>query len=667
MNEKTEWFCMIDDKQEGPFSAEDVHAMIKKGELTGPTLVWKKGWPHWRPVNKVRKLRACIVVLPPPLPKIAQKTRRFWKPLTVTFFLFLGFGLASIILLLAKSTDFDIGNIIYSGMLSIIPNESEMSVDRPTPLPSDKAVGDMVEISGAKNNKKLTIAEISKLSSSVVLLNIYNKTKELIASGSGFIASNDGIIVTNYHVIKGAYSVDVICDDDTIYKVDGVLGYDIKKDIAILKTSAIIGMNPQFLGSSDNLKSGDEIVAIGSPEGLKNTVSSGIISALRNDGDRELIQISAPISPGSSGGVLLNMFGEAIGVTCSYIEEGQNLNFAIPINDIKKVLANPVEQKTFFELKEETYKRGNTIGNYANRMMSGSAAFNGEWIFYSGKEGIGADDRRPLSRVNAQLFTGSDKDWEVLDEFPSDARSINVIDEWIYYTALERVMKIKTDGTNGGLVYSGDYQILDSLLVTTEGVVYSTMNNDWSFSIFSNSIDFDNEIKVFHSPEGCTIVGVLDDWIYFRQYIPNSGDTYFRVRTDGTALENFPFDKAGRCLNITDEGIFYIKDYSDSTSAIYKMNVDESISEPIVTDSAFTINVCDGWIYYCNMDDGFKVYKVRTDGSSKMKVSDVGAGSIVKVGNWLLCESFDNSISIAKNLIRLSAGDTKGILWIQDK
>jgi S1-C subfamily serine protease len=177
----------------------------------------------------------------------------------------------------------------------------------------------------------LTVTEIAKKVESVVYIEVaFSDGKG--ASGSGFLISTDGRIVTNYHVIDGAASGKVVLNDGTTFTDIKVLGWDKEGDLAIIKVPGS-GLPTVTTGNSDAAQIGEEVVAIGSPLGLQNTVSTGIISA-RRDG---YLQTTAPISHGSSGGALFNMMGEVIGITSAGMEEGANLGFAIPINEVKSL------------------------------------------------------------------------------------------------------------------------------------------------------------------------------------------------------------------------------------------------------------------------------------------------------------------------------------------
>ncbi len=169
----------------------------------------------------------------------------------------------------------------------------------------------------------------------VCYIEVNDSNNKPFATGSGFVINKTGTIVTNYHVIDGAYSATVKFTNGSKYPVSSVLAYDKNRDIAILKITGS-NLTSVTLGDSSLIKTGQKILTIGSPEGLENTISDGLISNKeRTIEGQKYIQISAPISHGSSGGVLLNYKGEVIGITCAYYSGGQNLNLAIPINDLK--------------------------------------------------------------------------------------------------------------------------------------------------------------------------------------------------------------------------------------------------------------------------------------------------------------------------------------------
>ena len=168
-----------------------------------------------------------------------------------------------------------------------------------------------------------------------------------LSQGSGFLVSKDGKVVTNAHVIQGAASAVAKFPDGASFEIEGLLGADTSIDIAVLKLRAPGKEFPSLrFADVDQVAIGQHVVAIGSPMSLENTVSDGIVSALRSardldpklSADLRVFQTTAPVSPGSSGGALLNMQGEVIGITSFGIVTGQNLNFVIPISYAKPLL-----------------------------------------------------------------------------------------------------------------------------------------------------------------------------------------------------------------------------------------------------------------------------------------------------------------------------------------
>ena len=156
--------------------------------------------------------------------------------------------------------------------------------------------------------------------------------------GTGFLIAKNGTLVTNFHVIKEAEEISVTLESGEIYKAAYLIRTDEEKDFAILRIEAA---DVPFvdLGNSDGSRVGEEVMTIGTPQGLEQTVSTGIVSGRRiMPAGYALLQTTAPISHGSSGGPLLNRDGKTIGIITAFIAEGQNLNFAVPINYVRGVV-----------------------------------------------------------------------------------------------------------------------------------------------------------------------------------------------------------------------------------------------------------------------------------------------------------------------------------------
>jgi tetratricopeptide (TPR) repeat protein len=169
-----------------------------------------------------------------------------------------------------------------------------------------------------------------KVDNSVVVVIAYDNLGNVF-QGSGVVI-NDGMIVTNHHVCKDATRIEVKHYSKEIKNVQ-VHKYDELKDILFLKTDDRT-LTPIAYGNSGNLKAGQRIYAVGSPEGYENSISEGIVSGFRTDENNvKLVQMTCPITDGSSGGAVLNSKGELIGLSVSGQHEGA-LYFAIPVNDI---------------------------------------------------------------------------------------------------------------------------------------------------------------------------------------------------------------------------------------------------------------------------------------------------------------------------------------------
>jgi serine protease Do len=162
--------------------------------------------------------------------------------------------------------------------------------------------------------------------------------------GTGFVIRPDGWIATNLHVIIGGGHVKVTLRDlrgDRDLEVVDVIAASPEHDLAIVRVEAH-GLPAVALGNSDAMRPGDTVVAIGNPFGLEDTVSNGLVSARRKvDDDTEVLQISAPIAPGSSGGPIFNEHGEVIGVATAVLEQGQNLNFGMPARYLVPMMKDP--------------------------------------------------------------------------------------------------------------------------------------------------------------------------------------------------------------------------------------------------------------------------------------------------------------------------------------
>lgn len=178
---------------------------------------------------------------------------------------------------------------------------------------------------------------IERAADSVFMLEVYSYNNRMLATGSGFVAFDSSLLITNYHVIEGGAYIVAISDDQDRYLVSGICGYDKSRDIAILHFDQGTNVTPLPLDTDGNLKRAQTVVAIGSPAGLRNTISIGNISGFYQNSGKDWIQFTAPISSGSSGGALFNDEGEIIGITTATYASAQNVNMAVRVEEVIKL------------------------------------------------------------------------------------------------------------------------------------------------------------------------------------------------------------------------------------------------------------------------------------------------------------------------------------------
>ena len=183
--------------------------------------------------------------------------------------------------------------------------------------------------------REKSFEELAQLASSIVMIAVHDKKGDVAGTGSGIMIGKAGYIITNFHVIKGGAFFSVrIEDDENIYTTDEVIKYHSSFDLAVIRINHHLRPLPVYNGH-EKLVRGQKVVAIGSPLGMFNSVSDGIISGFRNIKNINMIQFTAPTSPGSSGGAILNMQGEVIGISTAGLDNGQNINLAVPYDTIR--------------------------------------------------------------------------------------------------------------------------------------------------------------------------------------------------------------------------------------------------------------------------------------------------------------------------------------------
>lgn len=201
---------------------------------------------------------------------------------------------------------------------------------------------------------------------SVVVVLINDKNGQPVSLGSGFVIRN-GIVATNLHVIEdGVSGVVKMIGADRQYPIEGILATSDKYDLALLSIPDLRA--PTLMLSDRNVLVGDTIYAIGNPRGLEGTFSEGIVSSIRKLDEDELIQITAPISPGSSGGPVVNIDCDIIGVATATIMEGQNLNFAVPARYLEQLLET---ERKLAPLSSAKKQKGSYTNAFGDKSING--------------------------------------------------------------------------------------------------------------------------------------------------------------------------------------------------------------------------------------------------------------------------------------------------------
>ena len=230
-----------------------------------------------------------------------------------------------------------------------LPSASALLIESSSagPAPSASPSAGAAPIAPAPSQGNATAAELfKKLAPAVVTLRI--KGQGGGGGGTGFLIDRDGTVVTNYHVIEDARECTIKTFNGALYEEVWVLAEDPAADLALLKIDlskpkegAAGEFTPLVLGDSDKVEVGEPVFVIGNPLGLEHTLTTGIVSARRLYENKRWIQMSAPISPGNSGGPVFDGKGTTIGVATAAIQaygHAQNLNLAVPIDQVRAVI-----------------------------------------------------------------------------------------------------------------------------------------------------------------------------------------------------------------------------------------------------------------------------------------------------------------------------------------
>ncbi len=329
------WFYKFGSQIQGPVSLDELQQLYARGAIGPDTLLRRSGQWQWVAVQSLAELapqstppRPHKPASPParrtsvaPAPQVVAPTPRLSirRSSPVAIIVLASGGVAMVALL-----------VVVAAMLSNRPIASDQSG---TALP----VG---TVPTSSSSAKLTSDQIfARLSPGVVKVHVSQRDGE--GNGSGFFVHRDGLIATNYHVIAEAVTLTIEDHVGRVYEVTDVVAIDPACDLALLE----VDVRPEAvlpLAESRLPVIGSQVYAIGSPLGLKNTISPGLISGHRElvEADITLLQTSTPISPGSSGGPLISEQGTVIGITTlgSKSAVAQNLNFAVPVSRLRRLM-----------------------------------------------------------------------------------------------------------------------------------------------------------------------------------------------------------------------------------------------------------------------------------------------------------------------------------------
>lgn len=306
------------------------------------------------------------------------------------------------------------------------PIYSSLSGGNETTIYTGDRTPTQVDTASVDTSKELTTAEIYAkyvnscvgITVDIVSTNVFGQTVTGAAAGSGFVITEDGYILTNYHVIDGANSIKVTFDNGKEYTATYVGGEE-KNDIAVIKVDAT-GLTPVVIGKSSDMLVGEQVTTIGNPLGeLTFSESTGIISALdrsitMSDGRQmNMIQTDCAINSGNSGGALFNLYGEVIGITnAKYSSSGSsseasidNIGFAIPIDQVRSIfesiitngyIVKPYIGVTVSDVSSESQSYGLPQGAAVRSVTENGPAAE-----------AGLQENDIITAVNGETITGS--------------------------------------------------------------------------------------------------------------------------------------------------------------------------------------------------------------------------------------------------------------------
>ena len=402
-------------------------------------------------------------------------------------------------------------------------------------------------------------ALIDKCSPAIFKITTYDASGNEYAVGTGFFISSTGTALSNYHVFQGAAKAKIKTSDNKTYLVENVLGWSKESDLLKFTVKNELNETFPFLKmNATSPKAGEKIFIIGNPLGLEKSVADGIVSSIREDEKMgETIQITAPISHGNSGSPLMNMMGEALGVVTYYLENGQNLNFAVSVKNLN--ILDPINALKFPE-----EDGGNTV--VSNNNSNNGSNTSGTDI-YSGSKVVFCEDvddlGYPKNESTVFNITGSGGNVTVYVDNGTTQLGVTDIKAKFY--------KKGSSGEYDQYIETKDYTIKSTLVATYFDYFFSsagdyvvdvyTGDDVWinsGYVTIKNSdntglnIDYDDPNSTFYFMDSKVVVCTDLDYL---NNCSNAGDEFYINKSNGSYVyihvsNTKPFKTDGLTLKV---------------------------------------------------------------------------------------------------------------------
>lgn len=468
--------------------------------------------------------------------------------------------------------------------------------------------------SSSEEQGKTSQTDFAKLAQSVLYLEVYDDNDILIATASGFVIDDGLTLVTNYHVIEDAYKLVVMnSGGDKRSTCSKLLAYDAISDLAVLRLDKHLDVEPLVLDKDPSVSQGDAIYAVGYPLGLTNTLSNGIISSVyEDDNGIDIVQITAPISKGSSGGAVLNESGDVIGVICASFERGQNLNVSISVAELNALVKTIPESAAvllsvrYNEMK--TYRYGTSNFNLSNGLVTE----NRDFVFYV-KETYDGGDAGELISSSITQFQKSNRsclEFQLEDNDLNIYRSLNVYDGKLYYYCVNQDTIFSCEigsylGKNNTPVLQLDPKTWVSEMLVAEDMLilhlYSTDNPDDGW-IAAYDLFTDEEPVIIEDIEGFSY---HDESFYFL-----SKQELIVVNMLTVESRRIKTPVSFCCIEPTTDGFVFTQGYSNKSLMSYYYHIGSD--QFVLFESVHGVRGCkDGSILYNNVEnEEFSTYIV---------------------------------------------------------